>query len=398
MKANSDRQPLMDLAPKPNTKWSAPSSRRIKRFIRQNRISLLVLLGIVFIGCLPYKLRPGGKVELLPLNKQNIQVKVSGRIDKIMVNGGNRSVIPAGKVIATMAVPNLENQLEVVQKKIETKNADLRVSQREIKVAENQLLVTLTQLDKASVRAKFSKRSAIRVADLYKSGAVSLQYVEDYQKLAETEASNVIELEKTVLQKQQEVHRAEDRIAIAEGELQRLNQELKFTSDEIRRANITMPFKGVITDDDLKGKIGTYLAKGSTFATAEASSNRELRARIQVSQVVADNIKVGKKVVFKLLAFPNDPVQGKVVAINPSVHILETQQTEAEDTGNKVNTKRQDAFRLLGVIATLPNQNGRLRPGMTGYAKIEGESVPLAVAFSRSLTRFFKVEVWSWLP
>ena len=398
MKAPSVERPPLDLAPKPNPRWSLPSRRRVNRFVRQHRVSLSVLAGVVIVGCLPYTLRPGGKVELLPLTQQNIQVKVSGRVDRVMVDGGSRAVIPAGKVIATLAVPDLENQLSATRKKIDTQNADIRVVQREIKVAEEQLAVTLAQLDTARVRARFSKRATERYADLYKEGAVSLQVVEDYQKQAETDVANVIELQAAVLQKQQERQQAEDRIAVAQGELQRLNQELKYASDEISRARVTMPYDGLIVDHPLTDKAGTYLEKGSTFATAEAASNGVLRARVEVPEVVADRIKAGRKVEVKLMAFPDDPVRGEVVAVKPSVHLLETEQTRAEDTGNTLTVAQPDAGRLLGVIITLPDRDGRLRPGMSGYAKIDGDTVPLAVAFTRSLARFFNIEVWSWLP
>jgi len=50
------------------------------------------------------------------------------------------------------------------------------------------------------------------------------------------------------------------------------------------------------------------------------------------------------------------------------------------------------------VITTLDNQDGLLKSEMTGHAKIEGETMPVAVAFTRILQRFVVVEIWSWLP
>ncbi|QPN62151.1 HlyD family secretion protein [Synechococcus sp. CBW1004] len=392
-----DRPPAA-IAPKSDAPWFLPSRRRVNRFVRQHRISLSVCAGLVLIGCLPYTLRPGGKVELLPLAQQNIQVKVSGRVSRVMVDGGSRDVIQSGRVIATLDVPDLENQLQTTRKQIATQNAGIQVAQRQIKVSEEEVSVTLAELDTARVRARFSRKAYERYRDLYREGAVSMQQVEDYQKQAETDASNLLELQATVQQKQQQRQQSEEKIKVAQGEFQRLNEELKFATDELNRARVTMPFDGVIVDHRLKDKVGTYLEKGSTFATAEEANTDVLRARVQVSEVVADRLKAGRPVEVKLMAFPDDPIRGTVVAVEPSIHLLETEQNRSQDTGNMITVAQLNAGRLLGVIIKLPNQNGKLRPGMSGYAKIQGDTVPVAVAFSRALARFFNIEVWSWLP
>ncbi|NJM97108.1 MAG: hypothetical protein HC800_07940 [Phormidesmis sp. RL_2_1] len=74
------------------------------------------------------------------------------------------------------------------------------------------------------------------------------------------------------------------------------------------------------------------------------------------------------------------------------------EQTREEVSGETFTAAEPAAGRMLHVIIELPNPSGVLRPGMTGYAKIEGTTMPVAAAFSRSLIRFIKVEVWSWLP
>ena len=50
------------------------------------------------------------------------------------------------------------------------------------------------------------------------------------------------------------------------------------------------------------------------------------------------------------------------------------------------------------VIATIDNHDGKLSTGMTGTAKIQGETMPVWKAFSQAIIRFLKVQVWSWIP
>ena len=53
---------------------------------------------------------------------------------------------------------------------------------------------------------------------------------------------------------------------------------------------------------------------------------------------------------------------------------------------------------VLKVTTIIDNADGLLVSGMTGYGKIDGGTMPVGVAFSRAIVRFFLIEVWSWLP
>lgn len=398
MALSSLERPPVSIAPKVKSRWELLSRRRVTRFVRQHRLSLGVLIGLGIIGCLPYNLKPGGKVEMLPLTQQQIQAKVSGRVNQVLVDGGNRTVIPAGKLLATLDAPELETQKQTIAKQIETQHATIRVARRAIAVSEQQLSVASVKLQTGRVRERFSARAAKRYYDLSIEGAVSQQVAEDFKRQADVEASDVQELESTVSERLQSLKESEERIAVAQGELERLNKQLIFAADELERSRFLMPFDGIIIDHHLKDKVGTYLHKGDTFATAEAANTNELRARVQLPEVVADRLKPGRKVDVKLMAFPEALIRGEVVSIEPSLHLIETEQSRSDDSGDTVTVARRMEGRLLGVIIQLPNKDGRLRPGMTGYAKVDGETVPLAFAFSRSLVRFFQIEVWSWLP
>jgi putative peptide zinc metalloprotease protein len=46
----------------------------------------------------------------------------------------------------------------------------------------------------------------------------------------------------------------------------------------------------------------------------------------------------------------------------------------------------------------MENEDDLLKSGMTGHAKIEGETTIVLIAFTRALVRYVLVEAWSWLP
>jgi putative peptide zinc metalloprotease protein len=53
---------------------------------------------------------------------------------------------------------------------------------------------------------------------------------------------------------------------------------------------------------------------------------------------------------------------------------------------------------VVKVIAVIDNPDGHIKNGMTGYAKVDGPSLPVWQAFSQAVLRFFNVQVWSWIP
>jgi putative peptide zinc metalloprotease protein len=62
------------------------------------------------------------------------------------------------------------------------------------------------------------------------------------------------------------------------------------------------------------------------------------------------------------------------------------------------NVTKEETGTTLKVIATIDNHDKELNTGMTGAAKIQGETMPVWKAFSQAVIRFVKVQVWSWIP
>jgi putative peptide zinc metalloprotease protein len=53
---------------------------------------------------------------------------------------------------------------------------------------------------------------------------------------------------------------------------------------------------------------------------------------------------------------------------------------------------------MVTVMSQMENPEGILRSGLTGQAKICGEETIVAIAFTKALVRFVRVELWSWIP
>ena len=54
--------------------------------------------------------------------------------------------------------------------------------------------------------------------------------------------------------------------------------------------------------------------------------------------------------------------------------------------------------KTVRIITEIPNHKGQLKSEMTGYAKVETGYRPVWDVLLRPIIRWFKVEVWSWIP
>jgi putative peptide zinc metalloprotease protein len=138
-----------------------------------------------------------------------------------------------------------------------------------------------------------------------------------------------------------------------------------------------MPFDGTLLTLHLKEKTSTYLAKGQPFAMAENTG--QVTAEVDVPEADIRYVAQSTRVRARAATYGDEVFQGTVKTIDG-------------------NVTRQSFGNVVKVVALIDNQEGRLKTGMTGYAKIEGPSLPAWNAFSLGLLRFFNIQVWSWVP
>jgi putative peptide zinc metalloprotease protein len=141
-----------------------------------------------------------------------------------------------------------------------------------------------------------------------------------------------------------------------------------------------MPFDGIIATPHLKDKVNTYFARGDVFALIVDDS--KMTAEIDVPEMDVGRIKVGQRI----YARPNANPDHDMREIVGELTMIDADVTE-QPTGNYVK-----------ALAVLPNHDGLLTSGMTGYAKIDSPYLPVWKAFTLPIVRYFNIDVWSWIP
>lgn len=121
--------------------------------------------------------------------------------------------------------------------------------------------------------------------------------------------------------------------------------DLAAAQADLDKANITAPFTGIIGLRQVS--LGQYLKAGSPIATLADVDH--LRIDFRVSEVFLTRINKDQEVSVRLDAMPDESFKGVITAIDPVIDV---------------------AGRAIRVRAVLPNESGKLRPGLFGRVSI----------------------------
>jgi len=373
-----------DLAPKPrvgalNVGWP--------RFLKRSFLKPIGLgLATVIVLLIPYQFRPGGQITINPQKEQKIEVPVAGKVVKVISQDQDDQLIKAGTVIATLESTDLDSNLREIQQQITGQLSS--ISGLMAKVGEDK-----QQLQTYTDQARLSALKYERDFQLYKQGAVSLSATEDAERQASTDKNNVLTQRKVIEGALHDVDRAK-------ADLAKQRQQESYLRSQLQRTNLRMPFDGYLVTTQLNRKVGTYLNQGDTFATAKVAG-KALLGEILVPESENDHVMLGRAVEVKLFAFPQSPIRGQVISVSPAALTNETTGTvsTAPETGSEAQVVDETAGKVVKVTVKIrPDPGILIKQGMTGRAKIDGQTMPLVVVFSRALVRFVTVEMWSWLP
>ncbi len=320
---------------------------------------------------LPYPYEVSGSFSIYPLRKQVLSTDTPGLIQTVYFDGGE--AVKQGTVIARLAADDYSGQVKVLDAQIQEQAAVLANLKAGPKPEE--VRVAQEALETARTTARYSRDKVPRIEKLYRSGAMSFEELDTARKQRDDDAMEVTErIADLQLVKS---GATADEIAAAAAKLSSLEQQRAIEADKVTRTEVRMPFDGNILTLHLKDRTNSFLDKGQPLATVEYIGT--VTAEVDIPEADVQYVKPGAKVRVRPVAYFNREFEGTVTTIDRNV--------TKEETGT-----------TLKVIATIDNHDGKLSTGMTGTAKIQGETMPVWKAFSQAIIRFLKVQVWSWIP
>jgi putative peptide zinc metalloprotease protein len=334
-------------------------------------VRIAVLLSLLLVLFLPYRYEAGGNFDIYPSDRQVITTDVAGIVEEVNFVGSES--VKKGTVIARISATDLKSEIAVLTAKIAEQEAVIKDLQAKPKKEE--VMVAERALDVARKREQFSRERVPRMERLYRDRTISFEEYDAARREHEVERDEVakraadLALVKTGT--------TPDKIAAEKAKLDSLIEERSTLNGKVERTTLRMPFDGNILTLHLNQRLNSVLDKGQPFATVE--NTRSVTAEIQVPESDIGYVAIGAPIRAKPTAFFDREFVGKVQTLDRNVTV--------KPFGNVVK-----------VIAVIDNPKGELKTGMTGYAKIDGPTMPVWMAFSLGLRRFFNVQVWSWIP
>ena len=157
-----------------------------------------------------------------------------------------------------------------------------------------------------------------------------------------------------------------EELAIKEAELASLEAEIEFLRTQITASTVLSPIAGEAARVERSGVL------------IEVADLDPVRLHLLVHENDIADIRIDAPVSLKVRSLPFEEFRGHVAKI--------------ADLADTVG----DGRRFL-VTTEIANTQGLLKPGMSGFARVECGPQPVLSLLTRRAMQFFRVEFWSWL-
>lgn len=373
-----------------------------QKYIMAGGIAAVVLLVSVLVFAVPYVQRVQAaekEVEsrltgIIESKEVSINSKLPGRITKIYVEEGDE--VKAGQLLAEIEDSDLEAKKVQADAQLKAAQAGYEAATMEAQAAEaahnavlHQVEAAKSTLDKANNGARKQeiaqaqaaydlwKKTYERVSTLYEKGAVPAQKVDEVktqmdvaeqtlsiategarnedksgaQALVLQASSTAQAYEDKVAQAKAGVKAAEEKVEMAKGVVQEVEAYLK-------DVKITAPIDGVVTI--LNSHEGELVSTGMSIATVTDVTDSWIEVKMQETEI--NKLSLNQKAEVTIPGITDRTFEGKIVRIN-----------QRPDFATKLATTDNGDFdiRAFGVKVKLDNSDKVLRPGQTGFVKID---------------------------
>jgi multidrug efflux pump subunit AcrA (membrane-fusion protein) len=348
-------------------------------------VRLGIVAVFVLIGFIPYPYETGGPFTLLPVQQTEIHTQVEGEIIKVMIHEGD--LVKAGQPIAMVDPREYERNYEATGEQLAAAQAKLALALAGPKVesvatAESQLDKANQEVEQARVKSESSTARAKRYDKAFADHLVAEQEYENVIAQADNDrqALEVALKEQIVAQAQLDLTKSGTRpeeIDALRAEVQTLEAMWNDLRKQIELTTLKTPVSGRVITPYVDQKVHHYLKTGELFAKIEESAT--IRAEVEVPEEDAPDVKHGALVRVVPWAFPSEVFYGTVVEVAPAAN-------------------QNSQVTVVRILTEFPNNDGRLKSNLTGFAKIATHNKPVWKVLLWPLIRWVMVEVWSWIP
>lgn len=154
-----------------------------------------------------------------------------------------------------------------------------------------------------------------------------------------------------------------------------LKQKQAIYLDKEKKLTLIAPISGILIEDDIINKLGKQFELGEKIC--EVAGLRKVLVNILVDEKDIGDVRLHQPVRLKVKPFLGSLFQGEVSKISPASKYEETKKRN-----------------FYSVELLVDNPDGKLKPGMTGFAKINCGSAPIFMLIFREIGHLIRSEYW----
>lgn len=331
-----------------------------------------VILGALWFAAIqPYPFTVGGDFIIQPVDRTEVRARTEGEIVQLSVGEGDW--VNETEVMAVLSNWSERRDIAVLQADLARLDADLETLTADPKPEE----IDLAKQDMLAAKTKMAlmQQDLERKQQLFESNVVSRKALDEARSAYDLSVAEHAQARARLDLLMSPTPESE--VAAAKANIRRKQEELNYSKLQLAHSNIRAPTNGQVVATIENMAVGTYLREGDLFA--ELADNRIVMAEIEVPETEAKEASIGAPVTLKPWSAPEADIVGTVKRLAPVA-------------------EEREFGRVLRVIVEVPNPDGRLSQNMTGFGKIFVDDRPAWEVFTRVLIRFFRIEIWSWLP
>jgi len=151
--------------------------------------------------------------------------------------------------------------------------------------------------------------------------------------------------------------------------------QLDLIGNRLERVQVVAPFEGMIVSGDLAQQVGAPVQLGAQLVTLASADGYRVIVHVDERDIAA--IRAGQEGSLSLSALPWEALAIRVVRVSPIATVAEGEN-------------------VFEVEAELLGTSDALRPGLQGVAKIGAGKRALLAGWSRRITDWARLTLWSW--
>ncbi|GEM_PF-845570 len=345
----------------------------------------IIVFTLAALSLFPYTFEPSGQFQVIARTQAEAHTLTSGDIRQVFVSEGD--LVKAGQLLAKLnddeqvaSVAHAEGELESLKHQLILANQ----GQKPEAIDEAR-----EEVETARTRYEYSRQESNRLDDAYRHHAISVQERDAAVGQAEVnlQAYQTSQKHLALVASPARI----DAVLSVEAQIKGAEAQVVYAKQQLAYTEIRAPIDGRVVSQNLIHAVGHYSNRGDLVATIDAD---KMYLELDMPEYAIGDVKVGENITAKAYAYPGSEFTGRVKQISPAAQLLTTL-----GQSNGVNTaESQTSYNIIRVLCEVDDPEGRLRPDMTGYVKVEGRVYPAAAAFLRPVVRLLMVEIWSWLP